>query len=340
MSAIVSENISLKPHNSFNIDEPARYFVEVNSINELQKVLSDSRFKDIPFFVLGGGSNILFTKPFEGIVIKNAIMGIDVVKEDATNYYVKAGAGEMWHDVVMYCVNNNYGGLENLSLIPGNVGAGPIQNIGAYGVELKDCLYTVEAVNILDQSIKEFSNIQCKFGYRDSVFKKELKGKYIITAVTYKLDKQPQLNTSYGAIEKELEAQGVKQITIKDVSNAVCKIRGGKLPDPTDLGNAGSFFKNPEVACEKYESLKAIFDDIVAYPTTEGKMKLAAGWLIEYCGWKGKQIGDAGVHKMQALVLVNYGTATGKEIFQLSEKIIQDVKTTFGVELEREVNIL
>ena len=336
----IEEDISLKQFNTFNIDARARYFAEPSTVEEFQEILSEKKFKNIQKFVLGGGSNILFTNDFDGLLLKNNIKGIELLKEDADFYYVKAGAGEVWHDVVMYCVNKNYGGLENLSLIPGSVGAGPIQNIGAYGVELKDRLFELEALNIKEGKIHTFSNAACKFGYRDSVFKRELKGQYIITSVTYKLLKKPELNTRYGAIEKELEAMHVKNITIKDISQAVCNIRNSKLPNPAQIGNAGSFFKNPEVPRNTFNNLKMQFPDVVGYDVDEGRVKLAAGWLIEQCGWKGTTIGDAGVHKLQALVLVNYGNAKGNEILELSQKIIDSVKNKFGVSLEREVNIL
>jgi UDP-N-acetylmuramate dehydrogenase len=336
----IEEYISLKPFNTFGIDAKARYFAEPATVKEFQVVLSENKFKNIPKFILGGGSNMLLTKDFEGLALKNNIKGIELTKEDDDFYYVKAGGGEVWHNVVMYCVNNNYAGLENLSLIPGSVGAGPIQNIGAYGVELKDYLFELEALNIKDQTIRIFNNVECKFGYRESIFKRELKDQYIITSVTYRLLKNPQLNTSYGAIEKELEEMHVKNVTIKDISQAVCNIRNSKLPNPTQIGNAGSFFKNPEVPRSVLTNLKPTFPNIVSYDINADKVKLAAGWLIEQCGWKGKTLGDAGVHKLQALVLVNYGNAKGNEILELSQKIIDSVKNKFGVELEREVNII
>jgi len=336
----IEEDVSLKQFNTFGIDAKAAYFAEPSSVEEFQKILSEKKFKNIQKFILGGGSNVLITKDFGGLVLRNNIKGIELIKEDNDFYYVKAGGGEVWHEVVMYCVTNNYGGLENLSLIPGSVGAGPIQNIGAYGVELKDYLFELEALNIEDGKIHVFSNASCKFGYRESVFKRELKDQYIITSVTYKLLKKPQLNTRYGAIEKELEEMHVKNVTIKDISQAVCNIRNSKLPNPTQIGNAGSFFKNPEVPRSTFNNLKIQFPEIVGYDVDEGRVKLAAGWLIEQCGWKGTTIGAAGVHKLQALVLVNYGNAKGNEILELSQKIIDSVKNKFGVVLEREVNII
>lgn len=335
----ILENISLKPYNTFHIDAAACYFCDFSSVDELKQVLSDKKFKDTPKLVIGGGSNMLLTKNYEGLVLRNNIKGIELIKEDKEHYYVKAGAGEVWHEFVMHCIEHNYAGVENMSLIPGNVGAGPLQNIGAYGVELKDTFHELEAIKFSDLGLQTFSNADCKFGYRESVFKNELKGQFIITAVTFKLSKQPKFNTSYGAIEKELEAMGVKERTIKDISRAVINIRSSKLPDPAQIGNAGSFFKNPEIAQDKFENLKARFPEIVAYPQ-KGTVKLAAGWLIEQCGWKGKTFGDAGVHKNQALVLVNYGKASGKEIYDLSQRIMDSVNEKFGVKLEREVNIV
>jgi UDP-N-acetylmuramate dehydrogenase len=336
----IQEHVSLKPFNTFGIDAQARYFAEPSTIKQFQEVLSENKFANIPKLILGGGSNVLLTKDFEGLALKNNIKGIELIKEDEDFYYVKAGAGEVWHDVVMYCVTNNYGGLENLSLIPGSVGAGPIQNIGAYGVELKDYLFELEALNIKDKTTRIFSNAECKFGYRESVFKRVLKDQYIIMSVTYRLLKNLQLNTRYGAIEKELEAMKIKNVTIKDISQAVCNIRNSKLPNPTQIGNAGSFFKNPEIQRNVLNNLKTTFPDIISYDIDADTVKLAAGWLIEQCGWKGAKLGDAGVHKLQALVLVNYGNAKGDEILALSQKIIDSVKDKFGVELEREVNIV
>ena len=335
----VQENISLKKYNTFGIEASARYYAEITSVQELVTLISDDRFKNSTRLVLGGGSNLLLTKNYDGLVIKNAIKGVELIKEDSDYYYVKVAAGEVWHDFVMYCVKNNFAGVENLSLIPGCVGASPIQNIGAYGVELKDVLYELEAFNINEQKIKSFTNKECLFGYRDSIFKSKEKNKYIITSVTFKLKKMAVYNTKYGAIEKELESMGVKELSIAAISKAVCNIRSSKLPDPAKIGNAGSFFKNPEVSKAKYEFLKGMFPEIVAYPTESGTIKLAAGWLIEQCGWKGKRVGDAGVHIDQALVLVNYGNAKGKEIYDLSEKMLLSVNEKFGVMLEREVNI-
>ncbi len=337
---MIQENYSLKKFNTFGIDATARYFTECSSIDQIKETLSLQSFTNTQKLILGGGSNLLFTKNFDGLVIKNNLKGIELVKEEKDFYFVKAGAGEIWHQFVMHCIDNNYAGLENLSLIPGNVGASPMQNIGAYGAEIKDHFFELEALHIADKTIHTFNNADCKFGYRESVFKRDLKNQYIITSVTFKLLKHPNFNTRYGAIEKEMEAQGVKEINIQAISKAVCSIRSSKLPNPAEIGNAGSFFKNPEVTSELYNSLKNKFPTIVGYDLENGNVKLAAGWLIEQCGWKGKTIGDAGVHKLQALVLVNYGKATGLEIFDLSQKVMDSVKETFGVDLEREVNII
>jgi UDP-N-acetylmuramate dehydrogenase len=289
--------------------------------------------------ILGGGSNILFTKDFNGTILKNELKGIELVKEDNDHYYVKGMAGESWHNFVLYTLDKGFTGLENLSLIPGCVGAAPMQNIGAYGVEVKDTCYEVECLNNTTLQIQKFSNTECKFGYRESVFKRELKNIYTIISVTFRLNKKPVYHTTYGAIEQELEKMGVKDLSARAISDAVIRIRQSKLPDPAVIGNAGSFFKNPVISLQQFESLYKEFPAIPNYEAPEGK-KIAAGWLIEQCGWKGYKEGDAGVHKLQSLVLVNYDNATGNQVYNLSEKIIQSVKQKFGIELEREVNII
>jgi UDP-N-acetylmuramate dehydrogenase len=332
----IRENISLRRYNTFGIDVIAKSFCEFHSHDQLSEITSEYEGKQM--LVLGGGSNVLFTKNFEGLVLKNELKGIEIIQESSKNVLIKAGAGENWHQFVMHCIRQNYGGLENLSLIPGNVGASPMQNIGAYGVEIKDVFYELEAYHIRDKTTKTFSKDECKFGYRESVFKNIYKDQFIITSVTYRLNKEPVFNTSYGAIRHELENMEVEDLSLDAISSAVINIRTSKLPDPRKLGNAGSFFKNPQVSMEKFLSLKDENAAIVAYPQGKG-MKLAAGWLIEQCGWKGYRKGDAGCYPKQALVLVNYGNATGKEIYELSEEIIASVKKKFGVELEREVNI-
>ena len=335
----IYENHSLLLHNTFHIDCAAKYFTEINSIDALLELQQSDVFKSNELLMLGGGSNILFTKNFNGLVVKNSLLGKELIKEDADYYYVKIGAGEGWHDFVLWCIANNYAGVENLSLIPGRVGASPMQNIGAYGVEIKDVFESLEAVHAKDGSKKIFTNSECEFGYRESVFKRKLRNQYIITSVVFKLKKKTNFNTSYGAIEKELEVMGIKDLSIKAISDAVIRIRSSKLPDPKVIGNAGSFFKNPEILTAQCEALKQQFPNIVSYPLENGNAKLAAGWLIEQAEWKGKRFGDAGVHVNQALVLVNYDKAQGNEIYDLSSKIVESVKTKFGVELEREVNI-
>ena len=289
---------------------------------------------------------MLFTSNFNGLILKNEFKGIKIVKEDEHHIYIQAGAGESWHQFVLYCIEHNLAGVENLSLIPGNVGASPMQNIGAYGVEIKDVFHSLEAYHIKDKKVVTFTLNDCEFGYRESVFKRKFKDEFVILNVTYRLNKVPDYKISYGAIGQELEKMGVKDLSIQAVSQAVINIRSSKLPDPAVIGNAGSFFKNPEIKNSKFKSLKEEFPAIVGYDLPNGNVKLAAGWLIEQCGpengasWKGYRKGDAGCHEKQALVLVNYGNATGSEIFDLSEKILKSVKTKFGVELEREVNIV
>ena len=335
------ENYSLKHLNTFGIHVSAKYFAAFKTADELQECLHHSSAGQQPSpLILGGGSNILFTGNYNGLVLKNEITGIEKTGEDADHLYVKAGGGVNWHEFVLYCIENNYAGAENLSLIPGSVGASPMQNIGAYGAEVKDIFHELEAYNTEDRSMVTFSKADCAFGYRESVFKNKYKGKFIITSVTYRLDKIPVYNTSYGAIETELLKAGIHELSIRSISDAVISIRRSKLPDPAVIGNAGSFFKNPAVANVQFEKLKTAFPALVGYPVNEKETKLAAGWLIEKCGWKGFRKGDAGCHEKQALVLVNYGNAKGEEILHLSEKIIDSVKLMFDVELHREVNII
>ncbi len=335
-----SENISLKKYNSFGIEAKAKFFAGFSDKAELDGLLQSREVKSNPLMILGGGSNILLTTDFNGVVLKNEIRGIEILEETDDHVILKAGAGENWHGFVTHCVNNGFAGVENLSLIPGNVGASPMQNIGAYGVEIKDVFEELEAYHIKDRVTHKFRVEDCAFGYRESVFKNKYKGEFIINSVSFRLNKKPVINTSYGAIQQELENMGVNEPGIKDVSQAVINIRSSKLPDPAKVGNAGSFFKNPMIDVVKFEALKSNYPSIVAFPTGESKMKLAAGWLIEQCGWKGFRKGDAGCYPKQALVLVNYGNASGKEIYHLSESIIQSVKDKFGVELEREVNVV
>ncbi len=336
----LQSDYSLKAYNTFGIDAKAKLFVQFDSVEELQELLQMPELKHEEKLVLGGGSNVLFTKDFDGLVMLNAIKGIKVVGEDNKHIYVKAGSGEVWHNFVLYTLEHNLGGLENLSLIPGSVGAAPLQNIGAYGVELKDVFFELEAVELATGAIHTFDNESCQFGYRESVFKNKLKGQYIVTAVTFKLNKEHQINTSYGAITATLEEMKVQQPSIQDVSAAVCHIRSTKLPNPKEIGNAGSFFKNPEIPVSQFENLKAQFPDIPSYPISETTVKVPAGWLIEQCGWKGKVIENYGVHKNQALVLVNYGGANGDQVRQLAFDIIDSVDKKFGIRLHPEVNIL
>lgn len=337
--AVIRENYSLKKLHTFGMDVAARWFAEAADTAELAELITASRNRQIPHLILGGGSNILFTRNADCFVIRNNFCGIERIAEDADAVYVRAGAGEVWHTFVMHCIENGYAGIENLSLIPGSVGAGPMQNIGAYGVELKDVFHELEAWHIASGEVHRFSREACKFGYRESVFKRELRDQYVITAVTFRLLKKPVFNTSYGAIEQELQKMDVQEISIKAISQAVINIRSSKLPDPAKIGNAGSFFKNPVVSREKAEQLKAEFPNLVSYKNSETEYKLAAGWLIEQCGWKGFRKGDAGVHKDQALVLVNYADAKGNEVYELSQQILDSVYARFGVQLEREVNI-
>ncbi|HEU5165827.1 MAG TPA: UDP-N-acetylmuramate dehydrogenase [Chitinophagaceae bacterium] len=334
----IHENFPLKSYNTFGIDVKARFFNEFSSVEELEEY--QMFYSQYSIFILGGGSNILFTKDYDGTILKNNIKGIEVQHEDADHVYVKVGAGENWHLFVLHCINHNWAGLENLSLIPGNTGAAPIQNIGAYGVELDEVFWSLEAFHLRDKRIHTFTTTDCEFGYRDSVFKNRYKDQFAILSVTFQLRKRPIFHVSYGAIAEELEKMEVKELSIKAVSKAVINIRSSKLPDPEIIANSGSFFKNPLVSASKYEELKLKFPDIIAYPSVKGIVKLAAGWMIEQCGWKGYRKGDAGCHAKQALVLVNYGKATGKEIYDLSEEILQSVNKKFGVVLEREVNII
>jgi len=335
----VLENVSLKHLNTFGVEAKARWFTEINSEQDLIDLFRDERWKTAERLVIGGGSNILFTKDFNGLVIRMNIKGISQ-KIEGEDIYITAGGGEVWNDLVNYCVDRGFAGIENLSLIPGSVGASPIQNIGAYGVELKDVFFKCEVFNISTGEFSTFHNADCRFGYRESVFKSELKGKVIITSVTYKLSAKPNLNTTYGAISSELQNRRIEQPTIKDISRVVSDIRVSKLPDPSTIGNAGSFFKNPVVSQDTFEKIKSSFPDTVHYCLPNSTVKLAAGWLIEQCGWKGKKIGETGTWKNQALVLVNHGNATGTEVYELSSAIINDVKSKFGVVLEREVNMV
>lgn len=339
MNIQVQENFQLQGFNTFGISTTAKEFVEVNTEEDVSEIVDTNLLANKARLILGGGSNLLFTKNFDGIVLKNNIKGIELLGENDEEVFVQVGAGENWHEFVLHCIDKGWNGVENLSLIPGNVGASPMQNIGAYGVEIKDVFHELEAVRLTTGETHYFSNAACEFGYRESIFKKEMKDQYFITRVTYKLSKTVNLKVAYGAIQEELDRMKVSTVTAKAVSDAVIKIRSSKLPDPKVLGNAGSFFKNPVIEKSQHTELKSKFENLVAYPVGEDKMKLAAGWLIEQAGWKGKRVGNCGVHKLQALVLVNYVGAAGSEIFDLSSEVLAAVKSKFGVELEREVNI-
>jgi UDP-N-acetylmuramate dehydrogenase len=335
----IQENISLKEYNTFGIDVSAKYFVSVKSIDELSEIL---KLEDYPSkFILGGGSNLLLTQNIDALVILIDLKGISIEYEKDNEVLVKASAGENWHEFVLWCLENDFGGIENLSLIPGNVGTAPIQNIGAYGVELRDVFYSCEALHLKSSSIKTFTNEECQFGYRNSVFKNSLKGKYIILNVTFRLtSKQHQIKTSYGAIKSELSNNNIDSPTIQDVSKAVIAIRSSKLPDPKEIGNSGSFFKNPVVNKSQYKVLAQNFPDMPNYNVSESLVKIPAGWLIEKAGFKGKTFGNYGVHKNQALVLVNYGNAKGEDIKELAFLIQKTIKKLFDIDLEAEVNII
>ncbi|WP_406683030.1 UDP-N-acetylmuramate dehydrogenase [Seonamhaeicola sp. MEBiC1930] len=335
----IEQNISLKPYNTFGIETNAKYFISVSNIEELKDVLKHKNYTNK--LILGGGSNMLLTKDIEGLVVHVNIKGISVIDESDDHVIVKANSGENWHEFVLWCLKNDYGGLENLSLIPGNVGTAPIQNIGAYGVELKDTFVSCEAISLEDQSLKTFNKEDCNFGYRNSIFKNEAKGKYVITNVAFKLTKQNhQLNTGYGAIISELKTMGIKAATIQEVSKAVIAIRESKLPNPKEIGNSGSFFKNPVISIELFHEIRKNFEDIPSYPISKSEVKIPAGWLIEKAGFKGKRFGDYGVHKNQALVLVNYGNAKGEDILKLAKLIQKTVKRLFNISIEAEVNVL
>ncbi|WP_299670899.1 UDP-N-acetylmuramate dehydrogenase [uncultured Polaribacter sp.] len=333
----IQQNISLKNYNTFGISVNAKRFVAVTSVYELQQLLKVE--KDL--FLLSGGSNMLLTKNIEKLVVHLDIKGISIDREDANFAYLTVNAGEDWHEFVLYCISQNYGGIENLSLIPGNVGTCPIQNIGAYGVEVKDTITKVEGLDIETEQLMSFSNEACNFGYRNSIFKNSHKGKIILTSVGFKLTKKDhKLNTTYGAIETELTSKNIQKPSLKDVSDAVIAIRKSKLPDPKEIGNSGSFFKNPVISETQFLELQKEFPKIPSYKISDTEIKVPAGWLIEQSGFKGKRFGDAGVHEKQALVLVNYGNASGEEIYQLAQKIQKTVFNKFGISLEIEVNII
>ncbi len=332
------KNYDLSTLNTFGIKSKAEFFAVFHSVEELTQLIAT--MPKPPLMILGGGSNILITQAIAGTVLLNKIEGIEIIEENEEHVLVRVGAGEVWHNFVMWAVENNLGGIENLSLIPGSVGASPMQNIGAYGVEIKDVMHSLEAFQLNIGDIHTFSNAACQFGYRDSVFKRYLKGGYVIVNVTFRLTKKHQLHIEYGAIRDVLAEREISKPSIKDVSDAVTHIRQRKLPDPKVIGNAGSFFKNPLVSLEHFEKLQLQYPHIPSYPVNETHVKVPAGWLIEQAGWKGKDFGNYGVHDKQALVLVNRGGASGQEIYDLSTKILEDIQEKFGIVLEREVNVV
>lgn len=332
----IQNNFDLSAFTTMGVKANAAFFVEVDSLTLLKKALEFAKSKNLKILILGGGSNILFINNFDGIVILNSLKGMEFISDTK----LKVSGGENWHKLVLFCVQHNLWGIENLSLIPGSVGAAPIQNIGAYGVELKDVFVSLEALMISTGEIQTFSNADCKFGYRDSIFKNELKGEAIIVSVTLSLLKQKNANTSYKALADLILEKGIIDPTIKDISDAVIEIRSSKLPDPKEIGNTGSFFKNPVISIEKYNQLLAEFPKLPSYPISEDEVKVPAGWLIDKAGWKGKRVGEAGVHDKQALVLVNHGNATGEEIWNLATQIRLSIQKKFGILLTPEVNII
>ncbi|MEJ2495827.1 MAG: UDP-N-acetylmuramate dehydrogenase [Ignavibacteriaceae bacterium] len=336
----IIENYSLKSLNTFGVDVKTRYIAEIFSDNDLFKLLEDKEFESVRKFILGGGSNILFTKDFEGLVIKNSIPGINIIDEDDESIIIETGAGVNWDDFVSYCVEKKWCGVENLSLIPGTVGAAPIQNIGAYGQELKNVLYNLEGIFIETGEKKIFNNYECKFSYRESIFKNEFKNKFVITRIVFKLSKKPEVNISYPSIREELNNRKISDPKIRDLRKIVVDIRNSKLPDPKIIGNAGSFFKNPVVRNDKFKMLKEKYPDLNSYPVDDDNVKLSAAALIEKCGWKGKRIGNCGSYEKQPLVIVNYGEATAGEILELANNIRSSVEENFEVTLQQEVNLV
>jgi UDP-N-acetylmuramate dehydrogenase len=335
----IQENYSLKSHNTFGVAAQARWFVAIEQESDLVDLFAQDWVKPLPKLVLGGGSNMLFTQNFDGVVIWIANKGISE-RIEGNSVVLKAAAGEVWNDLVQYAVNKGFAGMENLSLIPGTVGASPVQNIGAYGVELDTIFESCRVFELATGSFKTFTTSDCGFSYRESIFKQARKDQYIVTEVSFRLSLVPTIRTSYGAIQEELKHRGINKPTIKDVSEVVSAIRVSKLPDPSTIGNAGSFFKNPIISAAQFEKVQASFPEVVHYPAANGQVKLAAGWLIEQCGWKGKVVGHTGTWKNQALVLVNHGGASGSEVFAFSEQIIASVNERFGLRLEREVNVI
>ncbi len=337
----ILDQVDLLPYNTFGISHKAKYFTSIRTVEDAQALFMSDLFKSNQHLFLGGGSNLLFTKDFDGVVVKVSINGKEIIHENENTITLKIGAGENWHDVVRYCVDKNWGGVENLSLIPGTVGAAPIQNIGAYGVEIEKNIFEVETIEISTGKLKIFTHDECHFGYRESVFKTELKDQFLISSITLTLTKKNHLlHVSYGAIADTLQQNGIKNISIRDVSDAVIQIRSSKLPDPKKIGNAGSFFKNPSIQNDLSDLLKLKYTSMPSFPGQHGLVKIPAAWLIEQCGWKGKKINNIGVHQHQALVLVNYGGGSGEEIWNLAMKIQASVKEKFNIILQPEVNVL
>ena len=337
----IQQNVDLLPYNTFRIQAFAKYFTTIKSIEDAKALFASEIFGSERHFILGGGSNVLLTKNFDGLVVKVEILGKEIIREDEESVTLRVGAGENWHAFVMYCVDRNFGGLENLSLIPGTVGAAPMQNIGAYGVEIKKNILGVEAVEIGTSDVRYFDTEACKFGYRESIFKQEVKDQFLISSVTLKLTKRDHIfNTTYGAIDETLKKFDVKTLSLKAISDAVIYIRSHKLPDPSRIGNAGSFFKNPSIQADLMDFIKKDYPSIPSFPSTHGLVKIPAAWLIEQCGWKGKTFDSIGVHQHQALVLVNYGGGEGEKIWELAMKIKESVKEKFNVILQPEVNVI
>ncbi len=334
----ISTNTSLKPYHSFASDEHAKFFTNIINEQDVVAVSNWAKENNTPILIIGSGTNMLFTTNFNGLVAKMEIMGIKKITETASDVILEVGAGENWHHFVMYCVHKGWGGLENLSLIPGTVGASPIQNIGAYGVEVEACINSVTAFDLLNGAFTTLKNEACLFKYRSSLFKQQ-PNRYIITSIQFQLKKQPILKTDYGVIRDVLHEKNIKNPSLADISNAIIQIRSNKLPDPSKIGNAGSFFKNPTISIDKYNLLKENFPGLIAYPISDIEYKIAAGWLIETCGWKGVKKGNVGCYEKQALVIVSYGIISGKEVYDFSAEIIQTVFEKFDIQLEREVNV-
>ncbi len=340
---LILENFPLGSYNTFGIYSWTKYFVPVYDVEDIQELIESKKTLGQQQFVLGGGSNVLFTKDFDGWILKNEMKGFDKIKENESHVWVECQGGENWHQVVLKCVKRNWAGIENLSLIPGSVGASPIQNIGAYGVELTDVFESLLAIDLSNGALVKFDKADCQFAYRESVFKNALKGKYFILSIVMKLQKNPELSDfklSYGAIQKRLDEKNIDELNVKVISDTICEIRNSKLPNPSDLGNTGSFFKNAIVEKSVFESLKSEFPEIPSYPAARDSVKIPTAWLIEQAGWKGKRKGQVGVYQSHALVLVNYGLSTGKEVFDFSQSIIESVNQKFGIVIEREVNVL